>query len=75
MATIPLTKGTANLSVNVPLAMREQLRSLARASQCSVGEYIRRVLAEAIRDGVTWEMRRQSAADASTLPPCGGPKA
>lgn len=35
--------------------MRKRLRALAAASHCSVSEYIRRVIEEALDSGVVWE--------------------
>lgn len=55
MATNPLGKGTVNVTVNMPTELRQRLQRLAEASHCSLSEYLRRILTEAIESGVVWE--------------------
>ncbi len=52
MATKPLPVGTCNVPVNVPLEWRRRLGRLAHESDISACEYIRRLLAPALEEGL-----------------------
>lgn len=52
MATKALPQGSCNFPVNMPREMRRQLGRLAFESDMSTGEYIRRLIEPAVRNGI-----------------------
>lgn len=60
MGTNPLGRGTKNLSVNVPVPMREALEKLAQASGLTLSQYVRLVLTKAVTSGHAYELRETS---------------
>ena len=56
MPTHPIGRGTVNVTINMPIALRQRLQEFADASQCSLSEYLRRLMADAADSGVVWEV-------------------
>lgn len=54
MGTNPLGPGTVNLTANVPEELHAALKVLAQKSGKKVGPYVRKVLEDAARAGVTF---------------------
>jgi plasmid stability protein len=56
MTTVPISDGSANLSVNMPTEMRDQLKELAKRSGMSMGAYVRKILEDTLNSGLTYEL-------------------
>lgn len=65
MGTNPLGRGTTNLSVNVPQAMKDALQDLADASGMPLSAYLRRVLKTVVDQGTQYTVL--STADVALL--------
>lgn len=65
MGTNPLGRGTTNLSVNVPQAMKDALQGLADASGMPLSAYLRRVLKTVVDEGTQYTVL--STADVALL--------
>jgi len=75
MATVPLSPGTTNLSVNVDVRLREELGKLAKRERVSLSEYVRRILIYAAKhgarldDGVVFADTEAAALNETKAPP------
>lgn len=64
MGTNPIGRGTENLSVNVPSAMKAALQTLADASGMKLSEYLRRILQRVVEDNVTYRVLTEAQVQA-----------